>query len=79
MEIIRKEGFDLVFEAVREAEISRFRSVFITGTSPMVLPVQRIDNQMYEANNPIVERIRLLYAGMAAESIRSYKLKKSKD
>ncbi len=79
MEIIRKERFDLVFEAVRETVISRFRSVFITGTSPMVLPVQRIDNQMYEVNNPIVERIRLLYAGKAAESIRSYKLKKSKD
>jgi len=79
MEIIRKEGFDMVCEAVREADISRFRSVFITGTSPMVLPVQKIDNQMYEVNNPIVERIRLLYAGMAEESIRSYKLKKSKD
>jgi len=79
MEIIREEGLDLVFEAVREAEISRFRSVFITGTSPMVLPVQEIENKMYEANNPIVERIRVLYAGMAAESIRSYKLKKSKD
>ena len=79
MEIIRKERFDLVFEAVREAEISRFSSVFITGTSPMVLPVQKIDNQIYEVSNPIVERIRLLYAGKAADSIRSYKMKKSKD
>lgn len=78
-EIIRKEGFDLVYEAVMEAEISRFRSVFITGTSPMVLPVQKIENQTYEVNNPIVERIRLLYAGMAGESIRRYKLNKSRD
>ena len=78
-EIIRKEGFDLVYEAVREAEISRFKSVFITGTSPMVLPVQKIEYQTYEVDNPIVERIRLLYAGMAGESIRRYKLNKSRD
>ena len=45
----------------------------------MVLPVQKIENQTYEVNNPIVERIRLLYAGMAGESIRRYKLNKSRD
>jgi branched-chain amino acid aminotransferase len=78
-EIIRKEEFDLIYEAVREAEISRFRSVFITGTSPMVLPVQKIENQTYEVDNPIVERIRQLYTGMAGESIRRFKLNKSRD
>ena len=61
MEIIRKKGFNVVFEAVREAEISRFRSAFITGTSPMVLPVQRIENQKYEVNTSDEGIIRLLY------------------
>lgn len=77
LEIIMKEGFELVYEAIREDEISRFMSVFITGTSPMVLPVQYVENQKYEVINPVMERIRLQYAGMAAESIRNYKLNKS--
>lgn len=78
-EIIRQEGMELVYEAVREKEISHFRAVFITGTSPMVLPVHSIEKQHYEAYNPVTERLRLLYAYPAAESIRNYKLKKSRD
>lgn len=79
LEIISQEGLDLVYEAVSEAGISRFRSVFITGTSPMVLPVQSIEDHEYEVSNPVMERIRLLYADRASESIRRYKLKKSED
>jgi len=79
MQIIRNEGFVLVREAVRVADISRFRSAFITGTSPMVLPVQSIEEQMFVVNNPVTERLRQVYAAMVSESMRNYKLKKSKD
>ncbi len=79
MQIIRNEGFVLVSEAVRAADISRFRSAFITGTSPMVLPVQSIEEQMFVVNNPVTERLRQVYAAMVSESMRNYKLKKSKD
>jgi branched-chain amino acid aminotransferase len=78
-DIIRKEGMELVYEAVGESEIDHFTSVFITGTSPMVLPVHSIGKQQYEATNSITERLRRLYAGLAGESIRNYKLNKSKD
>jgi branched-chain amino acid aminotransferase len=78
-EIIRQEGYELVYEAVGESEIDHFAAVFITGTSPMVLPVNSIDKQHYEAYNPVTERLRRLYAGLAGESIRSYKMSKSKD
>jgi branched-chain amino acid aminotransferase len=78
-DIIRQEGFELVYAAVDESEIAHFTSVFITGTSPMVLPVNSIEKQQYEAYNPVTERLRRLYAGLAGESIRNYKLSKSKD
>lgn len=78
-DIIRQEGFELVLEAVGVSEIDHFTSVFITGTSPMVLPVKSIEKQHYEAYNAVTERLRLLYAGLAGESIRNYKMCKSKD
>jgi len=78
-DIIRQEGFELVYEAVREYEIDQFTAVFITGTSPMVLPVNSIEKQHYEAYSAVTERLRRLYAGLAEESIRNYKLSKSKD
>lgn len=77
IELIRKEGFDLVPEAVRERDTGDFKAVFITGTSPMVLPVQSIEKQSFEVCSDITERLRLLYADLAAESIRSYKINKS--
>jgi len=79
IQIIRQEGFGLVPEPVREVDISSFRSAFITGTSPMVLPVLSIENQMFEVANPVTERLRQAYAAIVAESMRNYKLKKRKD
>lgn len=79
LQIIRQEGFGLVLEPVREADISSFRSAFITGTSPMVLPVLSIDNQTFEVINPVTEKLRQAYAAIVSESMRNYKLKKSKD
>lgn len=78
-DIIRQEGFELVYKAVGESEIDHFTAVFITGTSPMVLPVQSIEEQHFEAYNTVTERLRRIYAGLAGESIRNYKLSKSKD
>jgi len=78
-DIIRQEGFELVYEAVGESEIDHFTAVFITGTSPMVLPVNSIEKHHFEAYNPVTERLRRIYAGLAGESIRNYKLSKSKD
>ena len=47
IECIRQLGFCLVEEAVSESDIYRFDAVFITGTSPKVLPVRSIRNQKY--------------------------------
>lgn len=79
IDLIRQEGFELVYEAVRETDISNFSGVFITGTSPMVLPVHSIEKQYYATYNTVTERLRMLYANLAAASILNYKLNKSTD
>ncbi len=78
-DIIRQDGYKLVYEAVPEAETGHFSAVFITGTSPMVLPVQSIEKEHFEAYNHITDRVRTIYSSLAAGSIRNYKLSKSKD
>jgi branched-chain amino acid aminotransferase len=79
IDLCRKDGFDLVFEAVKASELKDFQSVFITGTSPMVIPVISIDNHLFVAENAIVERLRLLYRQLADDSIMTYQRRKKTD
>jgi branched-chain amino acid aminotransferase len=72
MEIIRSEGIPMVADAVKQDGISRFRSAFLTGTSPMVLPVRSIENQIFNPANQIALRLRELYSALAENSIRAY-------
>lgn len=73
-EIIRKEGIQLVYDAVRESETGRFRSAFITGTSPMVLAVKSIESTQYDVTDPAIKGIRGIYAMLAERSISDFKL-----
>lgn len=72
MEIIRSEGIPLVSGAVKEEGISGFRSAFLTGTSPIVLPVRSIENQSFDVANQLTLRLRELYSGVVESSIRAY-------
>jgi branched-chain amino acid aminotransferase len=79
IELCREEGYDLVFEAIKTSELNDFQSVFITGTSPMVLPAISIDNHFFVAENAIVERLRLRYRQLAEDSIMMYQRRKKTD
>lgn len=71
-EIIRSEGIPLVYKAVGEHEIGRFRSAFLTGTSPMVLAVRSVENQVFDASDPLIERLRGIYAATVERSISDF-------
>ncbi|HUW92096.1 MAG TPA: aminotransferase class IV [Bacteroidales bacterium] len=73
IEICRKEGIRVYFEPVEASQISMFPAVFLTGTSPMVLPVERIENIRFVTSMSLVNKLRGTYEGLVAESIRSYK------
>lgn len=79
IDLCRQEGYDLVFEAVKPSGLANFQSVFITGTSPMVLAVRSIDNHLFMAQNNIVDRLSLLYRQLADESIKKYTHRKKTD
>lgn len=77
--LCRSEGLNLFFRTVAETDLPGFRSLFITGTSPMVLSVHSVDDHHFEVNSPVTEKLRLLYEGLVAGSISSYKMRNRKD
>jgi len=79
IEICRKEGIKVIFEAVRVSEMHDFISAFITGTSPMVLPVKCIDNHIFRTDNDIIKRLIFLYRQLADDSIIKYQRRKKED
>ncbi|MCI0522825.1 MAG: aminotransferase class IV [Bacteroidales bacterium] len=72
IEICRKEGIKVAFEAVRANDVEHFTTVFITGTSPMVIPARRIDHFDFSVKNRIVELLRIKYETLMRESIMEY-------
>lgn len=55
MECITELDFPLIEEAASVSEINKFDAVFITGTSPEVLPVNCIGANLFKANNGFIK------------------------
>ncbi|MBE0666161.1 MAG: aminotransferase class IV [Bacteroidales bacterium] len=72
IDICRKEGIRVYYEMVEASLISMFTAVFLTGTSPMVLPVERIENVRFITSMALVANLRSEFETLAAESIRQY-------
>jgi len=73
MKCLRELEFQVIEEAVGIDEISRFDGVFLTGTSPKVLPVKSIGNQVFNPLLPSVNKLIDRYNGMIAQYIQSEK------
>ena len=76
IDICRREGYKIVYEAVRASEIHTFQSAFISGTSPMVLPVKSIEDHLFRTDNDVIKRLILLYRQLASDSIINYQKRK---
>jgi len=70
IEICSENGIIVNYEPVSADEISEYGAVFMTGTSPMVLPFNQIDDMFFNVNVPLVEKLRNLYVKKVEESIR---------
>ena len=69
LEICREHKIKVAFECVNVDDMTNYDSVFMTGTSPIVLPFNRIDDKFYKVSLPLIERLRKLYVLKADESI----------
>ncbi len=73
LEICRDQKIVVEQKCVRVDEMKEYDSVFMTGTSPMVLPFNSIDGNYFNVSNPLIEKLRKLYIINAEESLRHFR------
>lgn len=61
-------GIDIVFKCMPVNELVNVDSVFLTGTSPQLLPVRGIDSLGFNVANPLYSRLYQLYTDL----VKSY-------
>ncbi|HBE40903.1 MAG TPA: hypothetical protein DDW27_06795 [Bacteroidales bacterium] len=79
--ITRKHILDICAEnsirvkliCVKADRITDYESVFMTGTSPVVLPFSQIDENLFNVSIPLIEELRRLYIIKAEESINRFR------
>jgi Branched-chain amino acid aminotransferase/4-amino-4-deoxychorismate lyase len=73
LEICTENKIKVEFGCVNAGEIKDYEAVFMTGTSPMVLPFYCIDNNFFNVKLPMIDRLRNLYLKKAEESISLFR------
>ena len=73
MKICKENKINVGLECINADKISEFDSVFMTGTSPIVLPFNCIGNVVFSVRHPFLERLRNLYLIKAEESISFFR------
>jgi branched-chain amino acid aminotransferase len=69
LEICTENNIKVEFACANASGLNEFDAVFMTGTSPIVLPFYCIDNYFFNAKNPLIEKLRRLYLLKAEASI----------
>ncbi len=72
LEICLENNIRVSMECVRAERITEYDAVFMTGTSPLVLPFNCIDDKHFNIRIPVIETLRRLYIQKAEESIKSF-------
>jgi branched-chain amino acid aminotransferase len=72
LDICNQNNIGVELRCVNESDIAQYDSVFMTGTSPMVLPFCCIDDKKFDVEFPLMETLRQLFIARAEESIRLF-------
>lgn len=59
--VIKALNINIIFESVSINDLNKTDAVFLTGTSPKVLPVKRIDDMVFNVENEILNTIMKSY------------------
>ena len=73
LDICTENNIKVKLACVKADLLSEFESVFMTGTSPMVLPFSHIDNKRFNVKVPLISELRRLYIIKAEESIGKFR------
>jgi branched-chain amino acid aminotransferase len=73
LKICSDQKIEVKLKCVSVEEMKEYDSVFMTGTSPMVLPFYCIDENYFNVSHPLIEKLRKLYIINAEESLREFR------
>lgn len=71
--ICAENNIKVSMACVKSDRISEYDAVFMTGTSPRVLPFKCIDDKNFKVKFPLIENLRKLYILKAEESIARFR------
>jgi branched-chain amino acid aminotransferase len=73
LEICRENKIRVEFACVNVKNISDYDAVFMTGTSPVVLPFNCIGDKFFNVKLPLIDHLRKLYIKKAEKSILQFR------
>jgi branched-chain amino acid aminotransferase len=74
IDLCKANAIQVVETPISLASIKGFSAGFISGTSPKILPISEIDNHSYDLENPLLQRIILLYNDEINHYIKTAKI-----
>jgi branched-chain amino acid aminotransferase len=72
LEICREQSIKIVYDCVNAEEMSLYEAVFMSGTSPVVLPFCTVDQTSFNVKLPLLGELRRLFLIKAEESIKMF-------
>jgi branched-chain amino acid aminotransferase len=73
LSICEEHNINVEFKSVNADTIGAYDSVFMTGTSPMILPFNSIGNHRFGIRQPVMAKLREQYLIKVDNSIRSFR------
>jgi branched-chain amino acid aminotransferase len=73
LQLCKENQIRIEFSCVNVNELEKYDAVFMTGTSPMVLPFSCIGDNYFNVGLPLVEKLRKLYMEKAEASLAQFR------
>ncbi len=61
IDICKQHHLDLIEERVAYGELGNYEAAFISGTSPLVLPIRRLDDFCFNVHHPLLKQLMEIY------------------
>ncbi|ATD54603.1 aminotransferase class IV [Clostridium chauvoei] len=74
LEIARKNNINIQEKNVLDKELNKFQAMFISGTSPKILPISKIGGIDMDINNEIISILKIKFDELIKEYIENKKI-----
>ena len=68
LNICQEEGMTVVEQRVNYKDIASYQAAFITGTSPLVLPIAHIDGIAFDPHHPLLVKVMEHYFNLLSKN-----------